>query len=652
MRNYFMAFWTCLMLPLYLNAQEQTYLKLPNQDLLSSNKVMFMMEDKEGFLWYATEGGGVCRDDGRQVDVFKSDAEHPDLLGSNNIDCLAEMGNYIIIGTFHGAYMLDKNDFTIKRLKKVDDKRVDDILVMRNGDVMLTANMKIYRFDSSMNLKTTYSSKGKYVARIFEDRKGNVWATLWGGGLLRLEKDKFVEAKWALDVFPNALVDDKDGFLWVGTMGQGVVKYNPEDGSIEMQKQINQEVCTDLILTESGDTLWVCTLNGLKAFKTGKELEPVTISEILIVNKITPERLSIDKHGRLLVAGRQGGSFAIGNDFRWKTPETLTNPFADSLRLARQLSERPTALAVSKDGTLWFSTGKDIRKKETAAKEEVVILPDTKDVAAMAFSKDGSLWLGTIFGQIYRYKDGVLTNDDYASNEFGDAVNAMSTDSLDRLILVYDRYARIYDINRHTLRQQSIEEDGTYCIEMQESKPYEKWSQPQRNAIVEKVPSWLTSWWMWCIYAFIGISIVTLIIYNYVLRKQRDKFLQMMKEDTKENTNETKEKKEDKPQLINPLLEKAIAQVENNLSNDKYNVEELSKDLCMSRMTLYRKIQTLTGQKPTEFIRTIRLRKAAEMLHEGQMTVTEVSYATGFSSVSYFSRCFRTMYGVPPTQFN
>ena len=72
----------------------------------------------------------------------------------------------------------------------------------------------------------------------------------------------------------------------------------------------------------------------------------------------------------------------------------------------------------------------------------------------------------------------------------------------------------------------------------------------------------------------------------------------------------------------------------------------------MSRMTFYRKIQSLTGQKPTEFIRTIRLRHAAELLREGKLTVTEVSYATGFSSISYFSRSFRTMYGVPPTQFN
>lgn len=68
--------------------------------------------------------------------------------------------------------------------------------------------------------------------------------------------------------------------------------------------------------------------------------------------------------------------------------------------------------------------------------------------------------------------------------------------------------------------------------------------------------------------------------------------------------------------------------MEANLSDDAYTVEQMSSDMCMSRMTFYRKIQSLTGQKPTEFMRTIRLRHAAEMIREGGHTITEVSYAT------------------------
>jgi transcriptional regulator GlxA family with amidase domain len=105
------------------------------------------------------------------------------------------------------------------------------------------------------------------------------------------------------------------------------------------------------------------------------------------------------------------------------------------------------------------------------------------------------------------------------------------------------------------------------------------------------------------------------------------------------------------PAIDNEWLQEAIARVEAHMSDDDYSVEHLARDLCMSRMTLYRRIQSSTGQKPSEFIRTIRLRRAAGLLREGRLSITEISYDTGFSSVSYFSRCFRTMYGVPPTLF-
>ena len=91
--------------------------------------------------------------------------------------------------------------------------------------------------------------------------------------------------------------------------------------------------------------------------------------------------------------------------------------------------------------------------------------------------------------------------------------------------------------------------------------------------------------------------------------------------------------------------------MEAHLSDESYSVEQLAVDLCMSRMTFYRKIQSTTGQKPTEFMRTIRLRRAAELLLENRLSISEISDATGFASTSYFSRCFRTMYGMPPTQF-
>ena len=201
-----------------------------------------------------------------------------------------------------------------------------------------------------------------------------------------------------------------------------------------------------------------------------------------------------------------------------------------------------------------------------------------------------------------------------------------------------------------------METDQFFCIELNETKPHGRWSQPEQADTIERIPRWVTSWWMWIICAIILIIICILIIYNVRLRNQQQLFMMKMKSQL---THEPEQAETDdvapatpEPEQINEFLKQAIGFVEKNINDEQYNVEALSSDMCVSRMTLYRKIQTLTGQKPTEFIRSIRLQRAAMMLREGHKTVTEVSIDTGFSSVSYFSRCFRSMFGVPPTKYS
>lgn len=100
------------------------------------------------------------------------------------------------------------------------------------------------------------------------------------------------------------------------------------------------------------------------------------------------------------------------------------------------------------------------------------------------------------------------------------------------------------------------------------------------------------------------------------------------------------------------FMKKAVALVEKNLDNSEYSVELFSDDMCMSRMNLYRKLQSITGQKPTEFIRSIRLKKAARLLTDTELSVVEISEKVGFATPSYFSKCFKEMFGVLPTQYH
>ena len=99
------------------------------------------------------------------------------------------------------------------------------------------------------------------------------------------------------------------------------------------------------------------------------------------------------------------------------------------------------------------------------------------------------------------------------------------------------------------------------------------------------------------------------------------------------------------------LIQKALKLIEGHIDNSEYNVEQLSADMGMSRMNLYRKLQAITGQTPTEFIRSIRLKRAAQLLHDGHLNVSEVADRVGFSSSSYFTKCFKELFGVLPTQY-
>ena len=114
------------------------------------------------------------------------------------------------------------------------------------------------------------------------------------------------------------------------------------------------------------------------------------------------------------------------------------------------------------------------------------------------------------------------------------------------------------------------------------------------------------------------------------------------------------DKQPDHPKTTNTesaFLARAIEQVEKNMHVIGYSVEQLSRDLCMERTGLYRKLVNLLDQSPSLFIRNIRLQRAAQLLTENELSIAEIAERTGFSSSSYLSKCFQEMYGCRPSEY-
>lgn len=99
------------------------------------------------------------------------------------------------------------------------------------------------------------------------------------------------------------------------------------------------------------------------------------------------------------------------------------------------------------------------------------------------------------------------------------------------------------------------------------------------------------------------------------------------------------------------LMDKIIKVINERISDPTLNVETLAASIGMSRVHMHRKLKELTNQSTKNFIRNIRLKQAATLLTENDLTVSEAAYATGFVSISHFSNSFREFYGVSPSEY-
>ncbi|MBS4035329.1 MAG: response regulator [Ignavibacterium sp.] len=130
------------------------------------------------------------------------------------------------------------------------------------------------------------------------------------------------------------------------------------------------------------------------------------------------------------------------------------------------------------------------------------------------------------------------------------------------------------------------------------------------------------------------------------LLEQRIKILQKVSKDSNLKIENITPNKADQE-----FLQKAVKIVENNLSNTEFDSDKFAGEIFLSRSQLHRKLHSITGQSTGEFIRTIRLKKAAGLILEKQLSVTQIAFEVGFNSPSHFTKAFKQMFDCLPSEF-
>ncbi|WP_302902587.1 hybrid sensor histidine kinase/response regulator transcription factor [Mucilaginibacter sp. BT774] len=99
------------------------------------------------------------------------------------------------------------------------------------------------------------------------------------------------------------------------------------------------------------------------------------------------------------------------------------------------------------------------------------------------------------------------------------------------------------------------------------------------------------------------------------------------------------------------FLKNTLNCIEKNITNPNFSVEELSRQMSLSRVSLYKRLLTLTGKTPVECIRTIRLKRAVQLLEKSKLSIASIAYEVGFNNPTYFSKVFKEQYGTLPSEY-
>lgn len=310
-----------------LCAQQYVARQLPTQSQLPVASVHCILQDSEGYMWYGTSGGGLCRDNGYQVDVWRSGASAARRIGNDYITCVAEDSRQgVWFGTQKGLYRIDKAGYTLEQpVARLGKAYINAICRDRYGRIWVSGSGEIVCVLPD-GTRLAYGQAGHPIGRFYDDGT-TLWGLQWGGGLLSLSKAggrnghwRFTKRKWPGKTCPMVMAKapGTQGY-WVGTWGEGVGYYNPQTGSLSLQPATwgaaEKQQVIDMRIDSSQGLLWTTTMDNLYAYAIhGTTLTAMPTGAFLPPGNKILDGMAEDRDGNLWVAGFTPHTFIISSD--------------------------------------------------------------------------------------------------------------------------------------------------------------------------------------------------------------------------------------------------------------------------------------------------------------------------------------------------
>ena len=587
-------------------------------------------EDGKGRLWIASDDGGLsCL-----VGATSQDYPGQTVLQRENVHALQAVGDQLWVGTYSGGVyrlsgssqrhytpadgLYDNSSYVIYKDNEQHlwvatmgglccyDEAADSFLPVRRLDAVAISMAGGVRKTEGM-----VNGQRSFVPAVASEQSSTatfngLWIATQGAGLYRFDGKTWKQYLHSNDTTTlsdnhvNCVYESRNGQLWVATQS-GLCLYQPKTDSfrrimIDHGKTVihaepaSGEAVSSIVEASQGDDLWLSTQRGVLRYSPKTDHAVLfTRDDGLVDSNFQPNAGYRDANGYIYFGTANGYSRFLPSDIRTnKLSPVVCITGLEVFNRTINVGDELMPEALTYSGTLELSYSDRLVSISYAALSYVSPLKNQ-----YAYRMDG-------FDREWNYVGG-LTKAIYTNLPPG----------------------------KYTFRVKATNNDG-------------EWSADEAVlTIVVTPPFWLT-WWAKLIY----VLIVGAALWWFMRLRLRRAESRRHREEVSRITDIASNP------IDNEFLVKMNSIIEKNYSNPDLNVNYLAEQLAISRSGLFAKTKALADVTPNEMIQIVRLKKAAQLLAEGHYRVSEVCYMVGFSSPSYFTKCFSKQFGKKPGEIS
>ena len=465
----------------------------------------------------------------------------------------------------------------------------------------------------------------------------------------------------------NAVYSDNQGGVWLGTYHDGAMYAHRNQFRMTSFADLSTLDDTVVVrtfgrqLTDSRGWVWTCTTDGLSLNRQGKSSKYYSEDGLSNNNLQT---VAETPDGSIWLATSHGitqahvAGTSISFESYYESDGTLSGDYYD------------TGACLLRTGELLFP-GKNGWTLVNPAQTDTDPIPLTPILTQLSVNGETFYVKGQASTINLSHTQNSL-HFQFASLNYAEPSHTqfryrlLSTQSADTLWTLSTASSHGGEADIHGLLHLDYKQmpPGDYTLQVEATNQAGAWLGRRTEVHFVIHQAWWRTPFAYTLYIIIGLLAVALAAYAYRQRTRRRRkeellllriqnLIQLVKSERLDSDTSTNTEQETSVHVSapDPLITRAVELIEQNLSTPNYTVDQLSRDLCMERTGLYKKISTILDQSPSALIRAVRLRRAVELIKTTDQTITEIAERTGFYSASHLARCINSEYGCKPTDF-